>query len=101
MNKIETLVMVLEVRLRGESYVTAEALSEQLKETRADVQRALQILGTRGWSVRPRNHLAYGRSFRKGPVMNRGRRKGEPYDHDPHEPYWARTTYAVRPPRAA
>lgn len=109
MNKLEVLVTVLERRLTNERYVTLEALSEQLKESRADIHRAFKILGTKGWSIRPSNHVPYERGFGKGcygkstvrthPIWNRGRKKGERYVHDRAEPYWDRTTFIVTPPR--
>ena len=102
---IPILARTIATRLRGVKYVTAEGIADELKEKRADIHRAMKLLTTQGWSFRPSNHVAYERRIYRGekcrpnPIWNRGRKKGERYNHDYAEPYWTRTSYLVREPK--
>lgn len=102
--------LLLALLKNGESY-SLESLSSQLEIEKADVHQSFMRLSRlNGWSIRPYNRLPYWRSYfsaksfikkifvRDYPRENRGRAKGEKYNHDYTEPDWLRTMYKVRRP---
>ena len=91
-NTIDYLILYLE----GKEYFTVEQVSEALKIDRNDIVNAIHQLRIRqGWSIIKENRTAYERAWRCNAVTNRGRERGEPYKHDPNEPYWERTRYVI------
>lgn len=99
--EVSNVAQSLKVVLRDGTYVTTEALAERLRVSRVAVQRAFTVLQrSPGWSFRASNHTAYWRasSYRNRGYNNRGRKKGDRYDHDSAEPDWERTSYLVRRP---
>ena len=106
-NTIDILILCLE----GKEYFTAEETSEALKIDRDDIVNAIHQLRIRqGWSIIKENRTAYEREWRTPrykqifkierdvrdyPIHNRGREKGELYEHDSNESYWERTQYVI------
>jgi hypothetical protein len=99
--------------LENEGYYSLEELSSKLNVDKADIHRSfMRLCKLEGWSIRPYNRLPYWRQdfygaswdkvnqcvVRPYPRHNRGRAKGEKYDHDTVEPDWLRTKYVVRRP---
>ena len=106
---MNTLCTLLRAHLENGKYYTLEELAEKFECERADVSRAFkELCKETGWSIRPENSTAYERhvlhnvtnkqGHRLHPIYNRGRKKGERNEHDPHEPFWERTQYRVRRP---
>lgn len=94
--------------LENEGFYSLEELSSKLNVDKADIHRSfMRLCKLEGWSIRPYNRLPYWRGFgvlfngmgiRNHPRYNRGRAKGEKYDHNTAEPDWLRTLYVVRRP---
>jgi hypothetical protein len=103
MTKIDTYKILFD-KLENEKFYTLESLSEEIGVEKAEVHKAfVELCKLPGWSIRPSNCTPYWSGFRqaggiKYPRTNRGRTKGEPYDHDMAEPDWNRTKYVVRRP---
>ena len=106
---MNTLCTLLRAHLENGKLYSVEGLAEKFECTHADVSRAFkQLCALPGWSIRPENQVAYERSqhthatdrrgYRYLPILNRGRKKGEKYEHDRNESYWERTQYRVRRP---
>ena len=109
--KPEDIDKTLLVTLKNGERYTLEALSSKLGVDKADIHKSfMRLCKLPGWSIRPYNRLPYWRGFgvdswkslknfiRLYPRHNRGRVKGEKYDHDTNEPDWLRTQYEVRRP---
>ena len=106
--KPQDIDIVLISKLKNGDYYTLEDLSSELGVEKSDVHKSfMRLCKLEGWSIRPYNRLPYWRqnfntSFgdhvRPYPRYNRGRAKGEKYDHDTSEPDWLRTLYVVRRP---
>ena len=113
MNKLDSLDSLLMSLLEDGKYYTLEQLSEDLEYPKDDIHRSfVRLCKNDGWSIRPENDTPYWRDdrnysygsdgreriVRPMPRVNRGREKGETYDHDHAEPDWERTSYKVRRP---
>lgn len=95
--KIDEIDKTLLVILENGNYYSLEELSSKLGVDKADIHRSfIRLCKLQGWSIRPYNRLPYWRGF--GVFHNRGRNKGEKYDHDNAEPDWLRTLYEVKRP---
>lgn len=99
-------------KLENDHSYTLESLSAELGIDKADVHRSfIRLCRQPGWSIRPSNRTAYWRDYysernfahyrtytRQDPISNRGRKKGEKYEHCPAESDWNRTYFKVRRP---
>ena len=93
----------LMLKLQNDKYYTLEELSKEIDAPRADIHRSFARLKMQsGWSITPNNGTPYWRCptvHRKDyPRQNRGREKGEVYNHEHAEPDWERTSFYVRRP---
>lgn len=103
--EIDTLLLC---KLQNGKDYAIEVLAKEFKTDKATIHRSFMRLNKReGWSIRPYNMTPYRkvtasisgarRAFNM-PLPERGRRKGERYDHHLAEPDWERTLYQVRRP---
>lgn len=105
MKDLEIDQLLLLKLVNGKDY-SLEDLAKEFKTDKAIIHKSFMRLNQRhGWSIRPYNMYPYrkiARSIigykRQTPLPDRGRKKGERYNHHLAEPDWERTIYQVKRP---
>lgn len=99
---VNDTLLQLSLILVNDNYYSLEQLSSELNVSPKIIHKAFMILKTKsGWSITVHNKKPYWRDspyIRTEPRLNRGRKKGEKYQHDQYESDWERTLYKIRKP---